>query len=375
MSVPLSPASFSLSLALNDLFFDWLSRHETKSAIETLLSSNRSASASASPATPHSSRSHDSHVTPSSSSPPSSARLSSPPHSFPHSSPPRSPQRRIVSGLSSPHPSIRSPNSLSSPLSAGSGSPSHSKSEFLSIRQFYFPDGIPVSPATKQRELSLINEIFKDSTTAGQSHTKSSIPPGIAQALSIDEFYPLTSLVCGFSSFFSSTLFSRVFALESDSAVRQSQRVRLSTFERYFVSELQNHDPPSRLHRMLRRDGRKYLIRDDFAMFVNELVHRHPGLEFLNSTPEFQVKYAQTVIGRIFYQINKSGSERLTIRELKSSNFLLLCALLDSEEDINKLNDYFSYEHFYVIYVKFWELDSDHNGLIDLQDLMQYEEY
>lgn len=33
---------------------------------------------------------------------------------------------------------------------------------------------------------------------------------------------------------------------------------------------------------------------------------------------------------------------------------------------------YFSYEHFYVIYCKFWELDTDHDFLIDKQNLIRY---
>ena len=33
---------------------------------------------------------------------------------------------------------------------------------------------------------------------------------------------------------------------------------------------------------------------------------------------------------------------------------------------------YFSYEHFYVIYCKFWELDTDHDFLIDKENLMKY---
>jgi serine/threonine-protein phosphatase 2A regulatory subunit B'' len=33
---------------------------------------------------------------------------------------------------------------------------------------------------------------------------------------------------------------------------------------------------------------------------------------------------------------------------------------------------YFSYEHFYVIYCKFWELDSDHDFFIDRSDLAHY---
>lgn len=33
---------------------------------------------------------------------------------------------------------------------------------------------------------------------------------------------------------------------------------------------------------------------------------------------------------------------------------------------------YFCYEHFYVIYCKFWELDTDHDFMIDRNDLARY---
>ena len=39
---------------------------------------------------------------------------------------------------------------------------------------------------------------------------------------------------------------------------------------------------------------------------------------------------------------------------------------------MNKILKYFSYEHFYVIYCKFWELDSDHNFLLSQEDLLRY---
>lgn len=47
-------------------------------------------------------------------------------------------------------------------------------------------------------------------------------------------------------------------------------------------------------------------------------------------------------------------------------------ALLEEEEDINQITDYFSYEHFYVIYCKFWELDGDHDLYISQADLSRY---
>ena len=48
---------------------------------------------------------------------------------------------------------------------------------------------------------------------------------------------------------------------------------------------------------------------------------------------------------------------------------------IEREEDINQVREYFSYEHFYVIYCKFWELDADHDLLIDAEDLAKYSEH
>jgi serine/threonine-protein phosphatase 2A regulatory subunit B'' len=49
--------------------------------------------------------------------------------------------------------------------------------------------------------------------------------------------------------------------------------------------------------------------------------------------------------------------------------------LLEEEEDINQIMAYFSYEHFYVIYCKFWELDRDHDLYIDQQDLARHNDH
>ncbi len=46
--------------------------------------------------------------------------------------------------------------------------------------------------------------------------------------------------------------------------------------------------------------------------------------------------------------------------------------LLEEEEDINQVTAYFSYEHFYVIYCKFWELDRDHDLFISKEDLARH---
>ena len=47
------------------------------------------------------------------------------------------------------------------------------------------------------------------------------------------------------------------------------------------------------------------------------------------------------------------------MREVRNSNLFAACMHVDEETDINRVIDYFSYEHFYVLYCKFYELDVD----------------
>ncbi|PPS16319.1 hypothetical protein GOBAR_AA04260 [Gossypium barbadense] len=70
--------------------------------------------------------------------------------------------------------------------------------------------------------------------------------------------------------------------------------------------------------------------------------------------------------------LTQSETGRLTLRELKRGNLIAAMQHVDEEEDINKVLRYFSYEHFYVIYCKFWELDTDHDFLIDKENLIRY---
>lgn len=73
--------------------------------------------------------------------------------------------------------------------------------------------------------------------------------------------------------------------------------------------------------------------------------------------------------------MNRSWSGRISLPELRRSNLLQIISLLEEEEDINQITQYFSYEHFYVIYCKFWELDRDHDLFIDRQDLTRHNDH
>ncbi|XP_042174684.1 serine/threonine-protein phosphatase 2A regulatory subunit B'' subunit alpha-like isoform X1 [Oncorhynchus tshawytscha] len=135
------------------------------------------------------------------------------------------------------------------------------------------------------------------------------------------------------------------------------------------------YDDSSKFIYLLAKPGCSYLDQEDFIPLLQDIVDTHPGLTFLKDAPEFHSRYITTVIQRIFYVVNRSWTGRITMTELRRSNFLQTLALLEEEDDINQITDYFSYEHFYVIYCKFWELDTDHDLYIDPKDLARYNDH
>ncbi|XP_032879200.1 serine/threonine-protein phosphatase 2A regulatory subunit B'' subunit beta-like isoform X3 [Amblyraja radiata] len=114
---------------------------------------------------------------------------------------------------------------------------------------------------------------------------------------------------------------------------------------------LQNcHDDVSKFVHLLSKPGCNYLEQDDFIPLIQDVVNAHPGLTFLREATEFHTRYVTTVIQRIFYTVNRSWTGRMTCTEIRKSNLLQNLALLEEEDDINQLTEFFSYEHFYVIY-------------------------
>lgn len=123
---------------------------------------------------------------------------------------------------------------------------------------------------------------------------------------------------------------------------------------------------------LLGRARRSYLVPSDFRPLMKALLMCHQGLAFLHATPEFQQRYSETVIERIYFGCTRQHNGRLTLADIKRCKLLDTLMTIDEEEDINRERRYFSYEHFYVLYCRFWELDANHDLQIDKEDLMRY---
>ena len=202
----------------------------------------------------------------------------------------------------------------------------------------------------------------------------------------VEKFVHMTKKLIGIPSFFNLPLCRRIIDLygNGESAVakpihkgtakRQTQGVivTLKAFVQFWKAEVEPFSRIERFFRVIKQPIANYILKDDFAPFIQELLHFHPGLDFLDAHEEFQRKYALTVVTRIFFKVNTSRSGKISLRELKFSNLFHEFMHVDEETDINLIREYFSYEHFYVLYCRFFELDADKDAKITAEDLLRY---
>ncbi|NXY33519.1 P2R3A phosphatase, partial [Pomatorhinus ruficollis] len=220
----------------------------------------------------------------------------------------------------------------------------------INIPRFYFPKGLPNVCTNHEEIIARVEEAFKE------------FEDGKANICEMGKI----AKICGCPLYWKAPLFSA-------SGGERTGRVSVHSFVSMWRKILRNcHDDASRFTSLLAKPGCDCLQQEDFIPLLQDVVETHPGLTFLKDAPEFHSRYITTVIQRIFYTVNRSWSGKITLTELRKSNFLQTLALLEEEDDINQITDYFSYEHFYVIYCKFWELDTDHDLYISQKDLARY---
>ncbi|XP_076270128.1 serine/threonine-protein phosphatase 2A regulatory subunit B'' subunit beta-like isoform X7 [Rhynchophorus ferrugineus] len=239
----------------------------------------------------------------------------------------------------------------------------------VNIPRFHYPTGKPGSPGQLEVLRAKVKAAFVGiGDRASREHFG-----GITQACQLPLYWktPLFLAACADKS---SCNFEQFMTFWQGYVIIRFPREHVLIPSRNRMSAA-CHDAASRFIYILTRGRRQHLVPEDFIPMVQDVVETHPGLTFLKEATEFHSRYVHTVIARIYYCVNRSWSARITIPELRRSNLLNVIQILEEEEDINQITQYFSYEHFYVIYCKFWELDRDHDLFIDKQDLTRHNDH
>ena len=260
------------------------------------------------------------------------------------------------------------------------------------------PSSSSSSSSPRHADASAVLSQYLDSATDVYHRTEED-----CRYVPVERFERVTKELCNLPTFFHKPLYARILALW-EGRLRRPRRSRrggdedkdeggvdddyatsgplppspvvtYGVFRHFWEVEMAPYDMDERFFRLVKRPDREYITRDDFFPYIKELLNDHPGLEFLSNHAEFQDKYAVTVITRIFYSVNLCHSGRITSRQVRKSNLLSVFQQVDEEEDINKVTRYFSYEHFYVLYCRFWELDHDRDYKITREDLLKYGEH
>ncbi|KAG9396301.1 EF-hand domain pair [Carpediemonas membranifera] len=272
----------------------------------------------------------------------------------------------LVTQLQSPGQTpIMSPRPIPEQIVLGSARLDELREEAASLPAIYDPATFRKPPMETTAELQMAEDVFAQFPQLSLEDTMN-IPGGGSQV----PVYAFRDLImrgtCQLPGFFAPPVFR---------ACTQSYKVTKDEFLAFYNSKLRNKDAAERFIEVLAPDGKGWLGFDDFIPPLEILLDSHPGLEFLKTTPEFQTKFVRTVICRIFFMADEFCTGRLEARHVRRAELVSAFKEVDQTEDVNSLLRFFSYEHFYVIYCKFWELDRDHDHLLSETDLAAYGNY
>lgn len=118
--------------------------------------------------------------------------------------------------------------------------------------------------------------------------------------------------------------------------------------------------------------GQLHIDNSGLMIFVLDLIFTVKSLKFLQSASEFFEPYCITVIQRLAFHC-RAWNKTITKNQLEKSEFLSIVEDISHENgDINNDHNFFSYEHFYVIYCKFFELDLSKQMSLSRLELSRY---
>lgn len=122
-------------------------------------------------------------------------------------------------------------------------------------------------------------------------------------------------------------------------------------------------------------DQKDYLEFKDFDIYIREILNRNKYLKFFLGHVEFSERYIESVIVRLFYQIDLNDTIRIYLNDLRKHDLAHTWCYFDDNTQVQNVRKYFSYAHFYVYYTTFCQISSCKDMLIDDSDLYRFDNH
>ena len=107
------------------------------------------------------------------------------------------------------------------------------------------------------------------------------------------------------------------YVKKSEKLNENAEKIPKQNFINFFKREFESIGVGRRTFKTIAQKDPKHIIPDDFKPLFKYLLETHPGLEFLQATPEFQDRYADTVVMRIFFILDSNDDSKITWRDFK----------------------------------------------------------
>lgn len=162
-----------------------------------------------------------------------------------------------------------------------------------------------------------------------------------------------------------------------DPSILQTRKFEIpfGTFIQFAEKNIEGYSLQEKVFNIIDKEKKGYLIPNDFAPFIASLIQTHQSLKFLKHEVSLQSAFTKCIIARIFYTIDTELRNRITFPKFACSNFCECLNAVDVAADVSDVLDFFSYEHFYVLFTKFWAIDVDETGAPTIDQLTEYDDF
>jgi len=123
--------------------------------------------------------------------------------------------------------------------------------------------------------------------------------------------------------------------------------------------------------------GRQKVVKpESINKIIEDIIWTDPSLRFFrtdDTSPEMKMCYRSTVLESVLYAGDGWSRRTLSLKQFKQSNFVECLNQVHEKEDISMV-DHFSYDQFYVLYVRFLTLDVNKDHMLDKSELINYDD-